>query len=65
MAINWWWRNPEALSTDELYAKMDECTERANHHDAHDRPNLAKAARSKATIAGEELNRRGKVPVTF
>lgn len=58
-----WWKNPGNLTTEELQAKMAECTERANWHDQEERPLLARAARSKATIAGEELNRRLGVPV--
>lgn len=58
-----WWKNPDALSSDELTAKMTECTELANHHDENDRPCLARGARSKATIAGEALNRKGMKPL--
>lgn len=57
-----WWKNPDALSSEQLYVKMEECTARANHHDEEDRPILAQAARSKATIAGEALNRKGMKP---
>jgi hypothetical protein len=53
-----WWKNVQEMSTDDLTDKMRDCTRRAIGHDEEDRPILARAARSKATIAGEELNRR-------
>lgn len=53
------------MSSKELQTKAAECWERGNAHTDEDRPILAQAAYSKATIAIEALNRKGLAFLPF